>query len=441
MTARRVLTEGALLAIGQALSLLGSLIGLRFLTELMEPGEYGQLALCMTAATMANQVMLGPVANALVRYYPAARESAALPAFWLAGKRLIWICTAPMVALFVLVIAVAAGTGHPSPLVLGAATTVFATLSGYNAILTGLQNAAGNRVLVAMHLCLEGWSRFGLAAILAYLLWPTSTTAMSGFAVSAALVMLSLQYFLVRFRVVPAGNGAGNGAGNVAGDLASDWRARLWRFARPFTIWGAFTWLYHASDRWALALFASPEEVGRYAVLYQIGMYPVMVLITVAGQLVGPYLFNRAGDGTQVERVDSAARLSRAITGTILVLTVAGVSVASLWHAQIFSLLVASEYTRVSPLLPWLVLAAGLLAASQSIALELMARLKPEIMTTMKICTALIGVAINLAGAYFLGTTGVVIASVGFGFLSLGWMVLLARQARGRPCDASQPVA
>ena len=49
---------------GQVAVVVGSLVGIRLLTESLSPTAYGELALAMTIMTMANYLAMGPLANA-----------------------------------------------------------------------------------------------------------------------------------------------------------------------------------------------------------------------------------------------------------------------------------------------------------------------------------------------------------------------------------------
>ncbi len=74
----------------------------------------------------------------------------------------------------------------------------------------------------------------------------------------------------------------------------------------------------------------------------------------------------------------------------------------------------------------WLVMAGGIFAAGQMLALKLMSEMKSTKMVLAKIVTALLGVSFNIYGASVAGIPGVVGALVAFSLIYLAWMILLA---------------
>jgi O-antigen/teichoic acid export membrane protein len=113
--------------------------------------------------------------------------------------------------------------------------------------------------------------------------------------------------------------------------------------------------------------------------------------------------------------------------GSALGVTAVAFFVAMLFHARIFSILVAKDYRIASYLLPWLTLAAGLFATGQVIALNLMSQMKTRIMMKAKIGTAILGVLFNLGGAYLYGIQGVVAAILIVSALYFFWMLMLLK--------------
>ena len=412
---RRLSKEGSWIVLGQAAAILGSLAGVRLLTELLDPAAYGELALGLTVAALINQTVLGPLANGVTRFYAPALEQGDLGGYLLAVRRLVLAATALIFLIVAIAVAGLLGAGHAQWIGIATAALAFATLSGYNAILNGIQNAARQRAVVALHQGIESWLRFLVAAGLILWLGASSALAMTGYALAVVMVLGSQYVF---FRRIAAGYDAAPQTGS--------WQRQVWDYSWPISAFGAFTWVQLASDRWALELFTTTAEVGTYAALFQLGYYPMTMASTMAMQFLAPIFYQRAGDASDSRRNADVNRLSWNLTGISLGATAAAFLLALLLHRQIFRIFVASEYAAVSHLLPWMLLAGGIFAAGQAIALNLMSQMRTRAMMAAKIATALVGVVLNLAGAYWLGTTGIVFAGVLFSVLYFAWMAALS---------------
>lgn len=408
--------EGGLVLFGQLVGMAGMLIGVRFVTELLRPEQFGELALALTLATLLTQTLFGPLANAATRFYAPAVEKGRVAEYL--GE--VWglACTALIVAigLLVIVVVVAFVVGYgAASLLLALGALVYTSASGISVMLSGIQNAARRRVVVGFHQSLDVWLRIALAVLLLVTFGSSSAAAMVGYALGASIVLGS-QYlfyrrlFATRERSVPA---------NV-------WRGELWGYAWPFTAWGIFTWAQLSSDRWALDWFATRDDVGYLGVLAQLGAAPISLATSIAVQIIAPILFERAGDGADQERNIDVARMSRRLTRSALAVAAVAFAVTLVLHPLLFDWFVSDEYARVSYLLPWVVLSGGVFAASQTVALDLMTRLRVRAMLTAKIATALIGFAANIIGAKLLGIVGVVGANLLFSTTSLVWMLSLS---------------
>jgi O-antigen/teichoic acid export membrane protein len=403
---------------GQVLAVAGAVVGVRLLTELLPPTVYGELALGMTLATLLNQVVFGPLGNGASRFYAVAQEAQVLPNYWAALKHMVavatgWTLVAAVPVGFALVVA-----GYTPWLGVATAALVFALLSGYNGILDGIQNAARQRSIVALHQGLASWGRFLVAAALIFWLGTSSAIAMAGFSLAMACVLGSQAWFLKRS--LP---------GLASGALAqrhkfNHWQRHIFTYSWPFAAWGWLTWAQQASDRLALGIFGSTEAVGQYAVLYQLGYYPVLLASGMAVQLAAPVMFQEAGTGDDTTRLRVSTRLNHSMALWTAIATVAGWALLSVVHRELFSLLVATQYRQTSHLLPWMVLAGGLFAVGQIFSLQFMTSLNTRRLVGPKVVTAILGIAFTVVGATLYGIAGVVGASVVWSLLYS--MVLLA---------------
>jgi len=421
---RRLIKEGFWIVFGQILLVFGSLLGVRMLTELLTPAAYGELALGMTIATLVNQTMLGPLSGGLTRFYAPAAEHGNISGYLAAGRKLILFATGLVIFIAILVAAGLTIAGLPNWIGIATTAFMFAILSGYNASLSGIQSAARQRAVVAIHQGADPLLRALIAAGLVVWLGATSSMAMLGYAIASVLVLGSQYYFFKKIIAIQT---------NTASE-EKNWQDQIWKFSWPIGVFGVFTWMQLVSDRWALQYFSTTEEVGRYAALYQLGYYPVALITGMALQFLVPILYQRAGDASDGRRNAKVNRLGWQLAWVTLGST-GVVFVGTLWlHAPIFRILVAKEYSSVSYLLPWMILGGGLFASGQALASNLQAQMKTREMIAAKITTALAGIALNLAGAYWYGITGIVSAGVMFSLLYLIWMAMLVRNGSRTEC-------
>lgn len=415
----RLAKEGSWIIIGQIASVLGSLFSVRVLTEHLDPAQYGQLALGLTVAGLVNQVVMGGVRNGIGRFYPIAAEEQDLHGYLRASRRLMGYATVAVSTIGLVLMVGLLWLGYSEWMGLAAAALVFSVLSGYNSSLSGIQNAARQRAIVAFHGGLDAWLKILLAVGVMLWLGHSSTAVMIGYALSSLLVTAA-QFFFLR-RLIPHQS-------TYSGDSAQ-WVCQMWAYSMPFSIWGVFTWAQQSSDRWALQLFGTIQDVGLYTVLFQLGYTPISILTGLGVTFVGPILFQRSGNAKDDSRNADVRRLVWRITLFCLLLTLITFLLALGLHEWIFYLIVARDYWGVSYMLPWVVLAGGLSAAGQILSLKMISDMKSAAMTLPKIVTALLGVLLNLYFASVAGLTGVVAGLVAFSAIYFAWMFLLVSRS------------
>ncbi|MBU6401556.1 MAG: oligosaccharide flippase family protein [Verrucomicrobia bacterium] len=415
--------EAVLVSLGQAAAVMGGLVGVRLLTSVLPPAQYGELALGLTLATLTQQLVMGPVSSACLRFFAPAAEAGQLRAFLLGSRRLmigatVAVCLAGLAGVVTLWV-----TEHRRWIPMVLVALAFSMLCGYNSVLDGIQNAARHRTVVAWHQGFGQWLRFLLALEVIGLLGSFSTAAMAGYALASAVVFASEIVFF-RQRILATVTGAWH----IERKQVGMWTRHLSIYAWPFAAWGVFTWAQMASDRWALQAFGGSREVGLYATLYQLGYYPMVLLSGFMVQLLSPVLFSRAGAGTDPGRMAHTYRMSWAMFIGSVAMALFGTVVAAAVHKQIFFLFAAKVYRQVSGLLPVLVLAGGLFAAGQVGVLSLLSGTETRILLAPKIGAGLCGVTANLVGARCWGLKGVAISCVVTSLFYLVWVVALVRR-------------
>ena len=415
--ALRLTREGAWVVAGQFAAVLGSLVAVKVLTNLLDPASYGAYALALTLASLVIQTLLGPLNNGATRFLAAARERGESAAYIAAVRGLLLIAIGVVAAGAASIIVVLSIAGWGNIVLLAVAALVFSGASGAAYIFNGLFNAARLRSLYAFFIGLEPWARVLCAAALILSFGASSFEAMAGQAAAAIIILLLQIGPIRRFGLFSAADQ----------DRATQWRRQIVGYAWPFAFWGVFTWLQIASDRWALQAFGTTADVGVYAVLFQLGYYPVLIATGAVMEFIAPILYQRAGDASDRRRLDGAVSVARRAAAGALLLALAGFAVAALLHEFIFTLLAAPAYAHVSYLLPFLVLSSGLFSAGQSLTLALSSQLRSRALLAVKVGTSLCGVAFNVAGAAIAGTEGVVAGSLAFSLVYLVAMLIVSR--------------
>lgn len=420
-----VLRESSWIVVGQILAISGSILSVKMLTNYVTPAVYGEVALWITIGALINQILYGPLHNGLVRFFAIAKEKNDLANYlvatremtWAVSNFLIFVATVSLIGFYVI--------AKFEWIWIGLLAVALAIIGGCNGVYGGLQNANRHRFIVAGQQGIESWLRYLFCFVLIKTLGPYATTIMLGYLFAGVVVFFSNLFFLKKIYI-----------GNESPSASTKyWWGKIITYAWPFAIWGVFTWAQLVSDRWALDRFATNDDVGLYAVLYQLGVYPMSLVAGMGMQYLTPIFFQMAGNASDSKKIKKINLLSNIITIATLGITFLISIVAFTFHEFIFEILVSEKYRKISYLLPWVIAASGIFAAGQSIALQLMSQLKSKEQMVIKITTAVFGVFANFVGAYYMGIDGVVAAAVVFSLVYIIWIKYIEIKGRSYELD------
>lgn len=415
----RIAPEAFFIMLGQGVAAIGSIFQIRVLTGFLPPAAYGALALAMTGAVLAQQLILGPIGTACERYFAPSAESRELGIYIRAVGMLFASGTLALAAISVGLSVVLWAAGWRSWLGILAPAVVYAWISSANSILDGIQNAARQRRIVASHQGTGAWLRLAMILILARFTPVDCRGILWCFSISYLLLICSQLFFLAR-TLRRLGDNAPAGGESFQPLLKS-----MYRYAWPFSSWGIFTWIQASSDRWALGGFAGLYQLGLYQSLYQVGYYPISMLTQFLLQVSTPIVFQRAGNGKDADRKQAAMRLNNALTWMILMATGIATLLSVLGGHSLLALVLAPAYRVHSGLISVFILASGCFAAGQIKSLNLMASYSTRQLIAPKVITSLVGTALIAAGAFWLGSRGVAAAQVAFSAFYLVWIFYL----------------
>jgi O-antigen/teichoic acid export membrane protein len=408
----RLAKEGSWIIIGQIASVLGSLVLVRVLTEHLDPTQYGQLALGLTVATLVNQVVMGGVTAGIGRFYSIAAEKQDLHGYLRDSSRLMGYATLAVLAIGLVLMAGLLWLGYSHWMGLATAALVFSVLSGFNGTLSGIQNAARQRAIAALHGGFDAWLKIFLALGAMFWLGASSTAVVLGYASASALLTMS-QLFFLRPTILRQQTGR---------TRHPQFLRDMWAYSWPFSIWGVFSWAQQASSRWAIELFGSTNDVGLFQVLSQVGFVPIQIFTSLTLQFISPILFSRSGDATSSERNKNVKTLSKNLAGFGIFVTLLSSLIGWIFHREIFRLLVAEEYHNVSYLMPWVILAGGLLGIAQIFVTQMFSELRTKEVISAGVVTGLIGTACNVILVYLFNIYGAVAALCVFATINVFWL-------------------
>ena len=388
---------------GQVGCLLLTMALIRVLSEHLSPAQYGALALLLTIPAFFYNMYIGGLSITLARFYSIAVEEDNFVGFQQASGRLIKIGACSVAGAGLCLMIGLYGMGQ-SELIMPVALTLVLSIStsSFSAI-THMQSTARYRGTVTFEILLEALLRFGF--VLWGLLWLGGTTSvvLIGYT-SSSVVVLCISKFIFSRQTRHLKKTTQNNQ--------HEWRLRLWKFIKPFLIFGIFGWIQSASDRWALQTYTTDADVGKFAVLFQIGFLPMGMASNFLSNLISPILFRVSGNGSDDSRNVDSHRVNWKIALLMFSLTLLGTLLAWLLHSWIFKIITSPPYHGISDLLPWMVFAGGLFYTSQSLVSQAIVECRPYKLTKLKVSIGIFGTLCNILGAAYAGVPGVVAALV-----------------------------
>ena len=395
---------------GQILSLIGTLIGVRVLTEYLSPSVYGTLGLSLTIAALFNEVIIGGLIGAFTRFYSISAKAEDVRGYLRGVRFLLIIAVAIAVSLLLALTPVLLSGYEGLTFGSGLVIALFAVLFGTGAALNAVLNGARRRSVVALNSVVDAWLKIGLAVLAIFLFGASASSVLTGYAISLSLV---LAHQIYRVRQL---------AGTAEGIGERKWDREMLMFAWPASVWGIFTWAQQVADRWSLQFFYSSAEVGLYSVVLQLGYFPMTLLMGMLGTFLTPIFFQKTDD--------QMAHFSQEQNSWWRIVTLAGLGIsviatvlAYLLQGAIFQLFVSTEFQSISNYLPVMVLAGGFFGTGSLLSARLMSHMRMIQLAKIMVGTAALGVVLLVVLTDIYGLLGTALAKLLFALSYSCWMV------------------
>lgn len=415
------INNGFVILIGQAFSAIGGLIGLRILTEYLAPAQYGELAIGLSVVLVINQVLTGPLSAGITRFYSISLEKGEITEFFSVVIDLTRLTFMIIVLMTVLVVAIMWGIDAKEWISIVIIASLFSIVSGLNAFINSIWLAKNNQIALSVNQGLEPWFRIGGGILCIVLIGANGQIAFSGFVIGCVALLFCQIYSLNNHRI-------------LLQNFYLDWRnlkrrstsklpREILNYSYPFALWGIVTAVHVASDRWILNYYYGNEMVGYFAVLYQIGYAPMLLLAGIFSQLFTPIFFKLASD-QNASQENNINHFSQTFIYAALIFVVLTTLISWLLSENIFRLLTADYYKAVHGYLPLFVFAGGIFGIGQIAVLKLQSQLRTLALLKIKLTVAILGMTLNILLIPIYDVAGAAVSLIIFSIAYLIWIIV-----------------
>ncbi len=422
INSKRIQKETAWIIFGQAGTAVAGLFGVKLLTNVLGPGEFGKLSLANTiVALVSTNFLFGPLGAGLMRFWAISRSQGKLNRFYVVSNQLKQhTILISIVVGVVLAMAVAFIEGMEWAALIAVSTAV-GIFGGWLGLRMSVFTAARKRPLVASLNIGNALFKPVIAACLVLLISVSAFWAMAGYLAAALFLVLLAERFymsIVSDTSVPVPISDNS--------VTTDIRKNIISFSWPFAVWGSFGWAHMSCDKWALQSFHGPEIVGAFAVVSQLAVYPLIFGSGFLSTLVAPVAYERAGDLTQHQKVMSAYKLLASISAIYASGAIILMWLYFMFHHNLVLLISNIQFAEFSFLLPWLTGVWGLFYLGQILSSFGMVANKSQAYIAPKIAAAVIAGISTFYLSVKYGVAGVVWGLALAGFVYAFWCFVIA---------------
>jgi O-antigen/teichoic acid export membrane protein len=413
---------------GRVGTAVAGLLGIKILTNILGPGEFGMLALANTVvALISTNILFGPLGQGLMRAWSISRERGDLRSFYSVSNRYGQYSVVIGIAVGVALATVAMSIKGNDWGALFAISMGTGVALGWLSLRISIFTAARQRRWVALLNIVNAFLKPIIAACLVLLVVGRASCAMAGYLLATLGVVFLAERFFHRIASdtlssgsVPEGIGTG-----IEKDILS--------FSWPFTVWGIFGWIHMSCDRWALKAFHGTEVVGAFAVVSQLAMFPLILGSDFLTTLFTPIAYQRAGDLSDHQNIVSANKLLCKMTGVYVFGAVILATLFSVFHYPLVLLISNIQFAKLSFLLPWLTAAWAFFYLGQVLCTFGMLASRPQSYILPKLVSAIIAGISTFYLSARMGPVGVVWGLAAAGLVYALWCLIIAAKLVSQP--------
>jgi O-antigen/teichoic acid export membrane protein len=349
LSKKNLLNEAAWSLSGKIISALGTLVGVRLLTEYVHKEIYGKVGLLVAAMTLGMNLFASPITSAAQRFYSDQALRGQVP---LLRNTLISLLKWPTVILgtAILLLMFFARSIPDSVLLTLAFLLVFQVI--YN-LEVSLLTAARRQKEVAFLGISQTWLKPGFAVLAIIVLGVSPFSILLGYSIATGGILLL--FYLLPVQV--------EGVSRSSKPLKPDRNLvnNIFRYSFPLMPLALVSWTSSLSDRYIIGGTLGLGQVGIYAAGYGLISMPFLMVEGIIGQTLRPAYFQ------SVSSIDSIT--GKKILRYHLIMTVGicgiGVLAVCFFKNLLAQLFLAKEYREATILLPWIAVGISFQVISQ----------------------------------------------------------------------------
>jgi O-antigen/teichoic acid export membrane protein len=335
---RRIAAETAWVFAGQMLSALGTLVGVRLVTEFVPPAVFGAVAVVVGVVILAHGVAAVPLMEAAMRLYPEYNSAAGAGVLRRAALRALRLPVAAtsFALLSGLIIWTSAIQGSSWIAVMAGLLFIAEVVRSFE--ITFLNAARNQRTMVLLTVA-DAWARPIAAVAIVWLTDASSFSVVAGYLLGAVFALACL-YVTRNSLDTP----------KVQASYTPEITRRLWVYAKPLAPLSLVFWISGQADRYMLAALAGLGQAGLYAAIYGLASRPFNMLRAGSELVVRPVYYAHVSSGNRRSERRTFWLWVTAVAGSASLLAF----LIGLFHSQIAAILLAKEYREHSVLMIWI---------------------------------------------------------------------------------------
>ncbi len=412
---RRHLSEVSWVVGGQAATALGTLVGVRVLTQFLQPAAYGVLSLSLGISLLAIGLISTPTTQAAIHYYPGVVAEGGVGEL-LSSLLRCFRSTVPWVALGVVlggVWFVEWGNGSAALVLL---LTLLIASDCWRSVNLSLLNAARRQRRYALWAAADAWGRPLAGTVVAL------TVGQSPVAVLGSYVLVSATLLLIFSRRLWPDRAP---AGVVNCDSRRrELDSRIWTYALPLVPLGVIAWASSLGDRYIIGGLLNAAEAGVYVAVYGLASIPFMIVVGTAEQALRPIyqVAVSCGNGVRSRRILSIW------LGVVVLFCSLGVCFFAFGNELIAKLFVGKPYRYAAPLMTWIGAGYAIRATSYVFERVCYAYGQTRRVLAIQVCAVVAAAIATPLGVVTLGIKGAAMAVPIYFSVQLAVAVFHARQ-------------